>query len=300
MSPIVLIDGNNLGHALGYINKASAHYDSAGLLSCLDGLARYLSTQHQDTETILFLDDIYAAERLGGWHVQVAPVPSGDADAAIRAYARVHAERVQILVSSDRALCGDVAVWGVVCIPIGSFITHYLVPARQAGFIDRDLPTRYVTTSSKTPSGPKPKTDPKPTLQGKKDRQRHAQTLAHTEALLRGEPLPPPETYRLYLDRWEDEAELALYLAERHLCPEHADLTTPANMIAAIQHHCSQEPRYFTAGHVVDRVFRLFLCRPEHTLSLDDLARLAQTRRRKVRAVIEKYGDRLGILPVWG
>ena len=299
MSPIVLIDGNNLGHALGYIDKASAHYDNAGLLKCLDGLARYLSTQHQDTETILFLDDINAAERLGGWHVCVAPVPNGDADAAIRAYARAHAERVQILVSSDRALCGDVALWGVVCIPIGSFITHYLVPARHAGFIDRDLPTRYVTASESAPPGTKTKSIPKPTLQGKKDRQHLVQTLAQTEALLRGDPLPTPETYRLYLGRWEDEAELALYLAEHHLCPEHADLTTPADMIAAIQNHCSRQPRYFTAGHVVDRIFRLFLCRSEHTLSLDDLARLAKTRRRKVKAVLEKHGDQLGILPVW-
>jgi len=70
-------------------------------------------------------------------------------------------------------------------------------------------------------------------------------------------------------------------------------------MIAAIQDHCSRQPRYFTAGHVVDRVFRLFLCRSEHTLSLDDLARLARTRRRKVKAVLEKHGDQLGILPVW-
>ena len=131
MSPIVLIDGNNLGHALGYIDKTCAHYDNTGLLKCLDGLTRYLSTQHQDIETILFLDDINAAERLEGWHVHVAPVPSGDADAAIRAYARAHAEHVQILVSSDRALCGDVAVWGVVCIPTGSFITHSLVPAAR-------------------------------------------------------------------------------------------------------------------------------------------------------------------------
>jgi hypothetical protein len=43
----------------------------------------------------------------------------------------------------------------------------------------------------------------------------------------------------------------------------------------------------------------LFLCRPEHSLSLDDLARLAKTRRRKIRAAIKQHGRRLGIEVMW-
>jgi hypothetical protein len=70
-------------------------------------------------------------------------------------------------------------------------------------------------------------------------------------------------------------------------------------MIATIVEHCSRQPRYFSSGRVINRLFRLFLCRPEHTLSLDDLVRLAQTRRRKIRAAIARYGERLGIAGVW-
>jgi hypothetical protein len=117
--------------------------------------------------------------------------------------------------------------------------------------------------------------------------------------VLRGEPLPEPEDYRLDLAAWADEAELALYLAERHLCPDHPELTDPYAMIRTIRDHCSQEPRYFTTGPVVDRVFRLFLCRYENTLSINDLARLAETRRSKIKTALKKYGDRLGIVVVW-
>jgi hypothetical protein len=304
MSPIFLIDGNNLGHLLGYIDKAAARYDSAGLLACLDGVARHLGVQGQDVEIVLFLDDVYAAERLGGWHVRVAPVPGGDADAAIRAFARSHADSQQILVSGDRALCGDVAMWGVVCLSPEAFISHYLVPARRAGFIGESASRRVGESAEGRP----PTTDGRPrsavsgqppAFQGTMERQRQAATLARAEATLRGEPLPLSDVYRLDLSRWDDETEFALYLAERHLCPAHPDLTALDEMVAAIRAHCSQQARYFSTGRVIDRVFRLFLCRPEHTLSLDDLARLGETRRRKVKAAIEKYGERLGIVVVW-
>jgi hypothetical protein len=47
---------------------------------------------------------------------------------------------------------------------------------------------------------------------------------------------------------------------------------------------------------VINRVFRVFLCRAENSLSLDDLARLTNTRRRKIRSAIKKFGDRMGIV----
>ncbi len=50
---------------------------------------------------------------------------------------------------------------------------------------------------------------------------------------------------------------------------------------------------------MIDRLLRIFICRPEHTLSLDDLARLSKTRRRKVKAVLNKQGARLGIVVAW-
>ena len=67
-------------------------------------------------------------------------------------------------------------------------------------------------------------------------------------------------------------------------------------MIRAIREHCSQQPRYFKSGRVINRVFRVFLCRSEGSLSLDDLARLTETRRRKIRAAIKRQGDQLGIV----
>ena len=135
--------------------------------------------------------------------------------------------------------------------------------------------------------------------QGKRERWRQRAALDRAQAALEGKALPPPEVYRLDLERWDDAAELALYLAQNHLCPAHPHLTDPQDMIIAIREHCSLQPGYFTSGQIIDRVFRLFLCRPERTLSLDDLVRLAGTRRRKIRAVIEKYGERLGIVVKW-
>ena len=279
--PILLIDGNNLGHVLGCIDKATGHYDGAGLLAWLDGAARGLVGQGQETEIVLFLDDVYAAERLGGWHVRVAPVPSGDADAAIRTYAEAHANRPQILVSGSPE----------------TFISRYLIPARQAGYIESDL--SYVEASEASPEAEhahRPLTRPD---QREAELGLQAETLARAEAILRGQPLPAPDVYRLELERWADEAQLALYLAQHHLCPAHPELTDPAEMVEAICTHCSRQPRYFTAGPVIDRVFRLFLCRAEHTRSLDDLTRLVHTRRRKVKAALEKHGERLGIVTVW-
>jgi hypothetical protein len=296
MSPILLIDGNNLGHVLGYIDKAAGRYDSAALLACLDGLARHLGAQGQEVEIVLFLDDVYAAERLEGWRVHVAPVPGGDADAAIRAYAQAHAGRPQILVSGDQALCGAAEMWGVVCLSPLAFVARHLVPARQAGFVDRAWPASYVEAGEEILPAAPTYHPPVQADGGELDRRRQAAALARAEAVLHGESLPAPDVYRLDLSRWTDEAELALYLAERHLCPAHADLTSPDAMIAAIRGHCSRQSRYFSAGRVIDRVFRLLLCRPEHTLSLGDLARLGKMRRRKVRAAIEKYGARLGIV----
>jgi hypothetical protein len=307
MTPTLLIDGNNLGHVLGYIDKATGHYDSASLLSCLDGVAHYLATQGQEVKIVLFLDDAEAAERLGGWHVQVAPVPSGNADAAIRAYAQAHADRPQTLVSGDQALCGDAAMWGYVCLSPEAFITRYLVPARRAGFseqvddvkLKRGQPLSALKRQEETPLKeakpfPFPRDD-----QGEMDRQRQIAALKQAEASLRGESPRSPEVYRLELNRWADAAELALYLAEEHLCPDHPGLTDPAEMIAAIRAHCSRQPRFFTSGRLINRVFRLFLCRPEHSLSLDDLSRLAKTRRRKLRATINKHGQQLGIVVAW-
>jgi hypothetical protein len=304
MLPILLIDGNNLGHALGYIDKTAARYDSAALLACLDGVARYLATQGQQTEILLFLDDVYAAERLGGWHVRVPPVPGGDADAAIRAYAQAHADQAQILVSGDQALCEDVTMWGVVCLSPQAFISRYLVPAQRAGFMSAPANQRFSEFAAEgglsiSPRHPRTVNDPLLDFQGEVARRRQDEALNRARATLRGEPLPAPGVYRLDLGLWADETRLALYLAEHHLCPAHADLTDPGEMVAAIRAHCCHQPRYFSAGPVIERVFRLFLCRPEHTLSLDDLARLGRTRRRKVKAALEKYGGRLGIKPVW-
>lgn len=304
---ILLIDGNNLGHALGYIDRAAGRYDGAGLLACLEGVVRHLASQRQELKTVLFLDDVSAAERLGGWRVQVAPIPEGDADAAIRAYAQAHAGHPQILVSGDQALCGDAALWGVVCLSPRAFISRYVTPARDAGFssaagrmvIDGGSPSSDEEMRQETrPTAPQ---SPPKRLQdrGKDDRRRQVVALEQAGAALRGEFLPPPEVYRLNPSRWVDAAELALYLAQEHMCPDHPDLTDPEDMIAAIREHCGRQPRYFTSGRVINRVFRLFLCRPEHSLSLDDLVRLAQTRRRKIRAAIQKYGVRLGIEVVW-
>jgi hypothetical protein len=307
MTPILLIDGNNLGHVLGYIDKASDHYDSASLLTCLDCVARYLIAQGQEVRMMLFLDDAYAAERLGGWHVQVAPVPSGNADAAIRTYAQAHADQPQILVSGDQALCGDAAVWGAVCLSPEAFIARYLIPARRAGFFQQgdeielkgDRPPSILERQGeKSTKGTKPFPLPLDD-QGEIDRQRQVATLKRAEASLRGEPVPTPEIYRLELGLWTDTAELAVYLAEEHLCPEHSGLTEPTEMIVAIQDHCSRQPRYFTSGRLINRVFRLFLCRPERSLSLDELAQLAKTRRRKIRATINKHGQQLGIVVAW-
>jgi hypothetical protein len=304
MPPILLVDGNNLGHVLGYIDKTAARYDNAALLACLDGVARHLAAQGQQTEVLLFLDDVYAAERLGGWHVRVAPVPGGDADAAIRAYAQAHAEHTQILVSGDQALCEDVTMWGVVCLSPQAFISRYLVPAQRAGFMDESASQRFNDSSAGERLAASPRRTPAVNdqlldFQGEVERRRQDEALARARAVLRGEPLPAPDVYRLDLGLWADEVGLALYLAEHHLCPDHADLTDPGEMVAAIRAHCSRQPRYFSAGPVIERIFRLFLCRPERTLSFDDLARLGQTRRRKVKAALEKYGERLGIRPVW-
>jgi hypothetical protein len=293
MRPILLVDGNNLGHVLGYIDKAARLYDSAALLACLDGAAQHLAARGQEVEIVLFLDDAQAAERLGSWLVRVAPVPGGDADAAIRAYAQAHASSPQILVSADRALCEDAGLWGVVPLAPGDFVARYLLPARQAGLVD----WRPVEASAKTPAAAPGLRLPGD--QGAAERRRQAAALKRAEAILRGQPLPPPDAYQLDLGRWSDEAELALYLAEHHLCPAHPDLTTPAEMVAAIRQHCSLQARYFSSGRVIDRLLRIFICRSERTLSLDDLARLSQTRRRKVKAALEKQGGRLGIVVAW-
>ena len=304
MSSILLIDGNNLGHVLGYIDKAADLYDAAGLLSCLDGIARYLAAQGQEVDIVLFLDDVTAAERLGGWRVQVAQVPLGDADAAIRAYAEANASRPLVLVSGDQALCGDVAIWGAVCLSPQDFVSRYLVPARRADVFTNSTATELETLLSqeifRETSQPSTETISRETKdQGVADRQDQAEALARAGATLRGQTLPSSETYRLDLKQWPDRAELALYLAEHHLCSDHPDLTDPDEMLAAIRGHCSRQPRYFTSGRVINRVFRLFICRPEHTLSLDDLARLADTRRRKIRAAVDRYGEKLGIVLVW-
>jgi hypothetical protein len=305
MSAIWLVDGNNLGHVLGHINKTAGRYDTVALLQCLDGVARYLATQQQEVNIVLFLDDVYAAEQLGGWVVQVAPVPNGDADAAIRAYARAHTGHLQLLVSGDRALCDDAAMWGVVCLPPADFVSRYLVPARQAGFHTGGVEIAPDGARDNAGGGPQtPGLAQEPPSftavdRGKIERQRQIEALKQTEATLRGEPPAPPKAFKLDLSHWTDSAELALYLAEHHLCRQHPDLTDPDEMIATIVEHCSRQPRYFTSGRVINRLFRLFLCRPEHTLSLDDLVRLAQTRRRKIRAAIVRYGERLGIVAVW-
>jgi hypothetical protein len=306
MLSILLVDGNNLGHFLGYIDKAAGRYESARLLACLDGIARYLAAQGQTIRIALFLDDVSAAERLGGWHVYVAPTPDGDADAAILAYAQAHAGHPQILVSADQALCGDAAMWGVVCLTPQGFVSRYLVPARRAGFLDHVSgagPDQRVSPSYvEVGEAPPPAREPSsisPDDQGEEDRRRQMAALERAEATLRGETLALPEVFKLDLTHWADAAELALYLAEHHLCPGHPDLTDPHEMIVAIREHCSRQPRYFTSGRVINRVFRLFLCRPEHTLSLDNLAHLAQTRRRKIRAAIKKHGAGLGISTAW-
>lgn len=305
MPPILLVDGNNLGHVLGYISKATDRYDGAGLLACLDGVFRYLVAQGQEIEIVLFLDDVSAPDRLGGWNVKVAAVPDGDADAAIRAYAHDHADHLQLLVSGDRALCNDVALWGVVCVSPEAFISRYLVPAREAGFWNPagddglNLPFSYVEAGDEAAPTAQEMSSAPLKDRGVVDRQRQIAALVRAEATLRGETLPPPQVYRLDLSYWSDAAELALYLSEEHLCREHDDLTDPKEMLAAICEHCSLQPRFFTSGRVINRVFRLLLCCPEQALSLDDLTRLAGTRRRKVRAAIEKYGERLGIVVNW-
>lgn len=291
-----LIDGNNLGHALGLFDKASGRYDQSGLIVLLDSVARHLAAQGQEVEMLLFFDDVSAAERLGAWWVTLVPVPGGDADAAIRAHAQAHADQSQILVTADQDLQGDVSVWGVVSLQPEAFVGRYLTPALQAGHL---APADYVEPGL----GPQPATVTPATAvppdRGSLSRQAQAAALQRTLATLRGEALPMPDTYRLDLSRWSDEAELAIYLAERHLCPAHLDLTTPAEMIAAIRAHCSHTPGYFSSGPVIDRLFRLFVCRPEHSLSLDRLSQLASTRRKKVKAALQDKGERLGILPAW-
>jgi hypothetical protein len=305
MSAIWLVDGNNLGHVLGYINKADGRYDTVALLQSLDGVARYLATQRQEVNIVLFLDDIHAAEQLGGWLVQVAPVPEGDADAAIRAYARAHSEQLQLLVSGDRELCDDAAIWGVVCLPPLDFVSRYLTPARQAGFYTGDVEITLDAEEINTGSAPKTSgLTPAPSYvtvqdQGEIERQSQINALKQTRATLRGEQPTAPKAFKLDLSHWADPADLAIYLAEHHLCQQHAELTDPQEMIAAIVQHCSKQPRYFTSGRVINRLFRLFLCRPEHTLTLDDLVRFAHTRRRKIRSAIDRYGERLGIIAVW-
>jgi len=302
MVPAILIDGNNLGHVLGYIDRQTGRYDTAGLLACLDRISHYLAAQGQEVEMFLFLDDPDAAERLGGWHVQLAPVPNGNADTAIRAFAQSHSHRPQTLVSADRALCDDAAIWGAVCLSPRAFVSHYLVPARDAGFcgddveMDSRLQLTYVEASQVTPNPAQVQVDPPRRDLGQTDRQLLDAALKRAQATLYGAPLPSPEVFVLDISRWTDAAELAMFLADQHLCSQHTELTVPLDMITAIREHCSQQPRYFTSGRVIDRVFRLFLCRSEHSLSLDDLARLANTRRRKIRAAINKYGDRLGIV----
>jgi hypothetical protein len=305
MLSTLLIDGNNLGHALGYFDQTTGLYDTSSLLAHLDGVARYLATQSQEVKVVLFLDDVSAAERLGGWLVQVAQVPDGDADAAIRAYVQAHADQPQILVSADQALCDDVAAWGAVCLSPRAFASRYLIPAFDAGVRSGDVMTGVeqfpedLRDSDATQPAAQQTMPSLPEDQGPMDRQRHTAALERTGATLRGQPLPPPDVYRLDLDHWDDDAELALYLAEHHLCTDHPDLTDPNEMITTIRIHCSRHPRYFSSGRVIDRVFRLFLCRSEHTLSLDDLTRLAGTRRRKIRAAITRYGERLGIKTAW-
>jgi hypothetical protein len=307
MLPTLLIDGNNLGHVLGLIDKATGTYDTIGLLNRLDQVARFLATQGQETKIILFLDDATAAERLSGWHVDVAPVPEGDADAAIRTYAQAHAHHPLTLVSADQALCGDAAMWGAVCLSPEAFISRYLVAARQTGSSryqattknDSDFRQYLIENGDKTDLTGQASSSESYADQGQADRKLQTAALERTRATLRGEPLPVPEIYRLNLDKWKDPAELALYLLEHHLCSAHHDLTDPEEMILAIRQHCSQQPRYFTSGRIINRVFRLFLCRPEHSLSLNDLVQLAQTRRRKIRAAIEKYGEQLGIEVAW-
>lgn len=61
MPPILLTDGNSLGHVLRYIDRPAGRYGSAGLLARLDGIVRYLEAQGQKTEIVLFLalDDLY-------------------------------------------------------------------------------------------------------------------------------------------------------------------------------------------------------------------------------------------------
>ncbi len=292
--PFLLIDGNNLGHVLGYINRDANRYNQADLLARLDQVACYLSAHGQTVDMLVFFDDPTAAERLGGRYVQIAPAPSGDADAAIRAFAETHADHLQILVSGDRNLCGDVSLWGVVCLSPETFVAHYITLAHQADRAD-------AFEKEAPPVASKPLASlTRPDFQGITERQRQAAALARAEAILRGEALPPPDVFRLDLNRWTDDAELALYLAENHLCPDHPDLTTPPEIIAAIRVHCCRQPRYFTSGHIIDRLFRLFLCRPEHTLTLDDLTRQSHTRRRrKVRAALQKHGGRLGIQVAW-
>jgi hypothetical protein len=302
MVPVILIDGNNLGHVLGYIDRQSGHYDSAGLLACLDRISHYLVSLGQEVEMFLFLDDPDAAERLGGWHVQVVPVPSGDADTAIRAFAQSRANQPLTLISADRILCDDAAAWGAVCLSPQAFISRYLVPAQDAGFCGDDgemeskLQLTYVEASQVAPNPQKVQEDASRRDLGQADRKLYQATLKQAHATLLGVPLPPSEIFMLDLSRWTDLAELALYLAEHHLCPQHLELTAPMEMIAAIREHCSQQPRYFTSGRVINRVFRVFLCRSERSLSLDDLARLTDTRRRKIRAAINKQGDQLGIV----
>jgi len=307
MAPILLIDGNNLGHILGYIDKSANRYDSRGLLACLDGVSSHLASQGHEVEIVLFLDDDSAIERLGGWQVQIAPVPGGNADAAIGTYAQAHAGDPQILVSADRALCTDVMVWGVVCLPPRAFVSHYLTPARQAGFIDsaasKGKDWGMLLTDGEPGAEVPPEAQDSPPAsqndQGQADRQLLLAALERARAILHGKGLPVPEVYRLDLNHWADAAELALYLAEHHLCPDHPDLTDPNEMVVAIREHCCRQPRYFTSGRVVNRVFRLFLCRPEHTLSLDDLVQFSKTRRRKIRSAISRYGQRLGIIVAW-
>ncbi len=294
--PALLVDGNNLGHALGLFDKAAGRYPQHELVALLDSVARHLTARGQETDILLFFDDPFAFERVGAWWVTLVPVPGGDADAAIRAHARAHADRTQILVSGDQALQGDVSVWGVVPLGPDAFIERYLDPALQAGYL---APSHYVETGQAPPPAAPPQRAEEPTDHGLRSRRAQSKALERALATLRGEPLPQPDTYRLDLGRWPDEVELALYLAERHLCPAHPDLTTPAEMIAAIRTHCSRQPGYFTSGPVVNRLFRLFLCRPEHSLSLDRLSQLASTRRKKVKASLRDKGDRLGMVPAW-
>jgi hypothetical protein len=154
----------------------------------------------------------------------------------------------------------------------------------------------YVEASQVAPDPTQVQEDPPRRDLGQMDRKLHQAALKQAHATLLGVPLPSPEVFVLDLSRWTDPAELALFLAEHHLCPQHLELTAPTEMIAAIREHCSQQPRYFTSGRVINRVFRVFLCRSERSLSLDDLARLTDTRRRKIRAAIHRHGVELGIV----